>query len=138
MSYSGSSAVNRIMDAQMLVSNAENGEIEWATLFPLITRPALSDLEDVYEFVGEMYFNVRLVEAIAYKFRDQRDKDQFESVLNLVEWARTQRKTIEDQLIVNSSYEPENGLEGLGVMFVEEKCRWALRLIDETFASWGY
>ena len=139
MTNAGSSAVNRIMDTQRIVASAEAEKLmELGSLFPLVTRRDLAALENVYEFVGELYFNLRLTEALAYDFRDEKGTTSFAMVRGLVDWARLQRSAIENQLVSNDSYTPTSGLEDLGKMFVEEKCRWALRLIDETFGSWGY
>ena len=134
----GSEAVNKIISAQSLVARAEAGDVPWSELITMIdTNKALEGVEDPYEFVGSLYFAFRIVEAAAYAFRDKHTFIK-KVVRELVGWTQEQRTAIERQIETNASYEPKSGLERLGQESFEEKCRWALRLLDESFPTWGY
>jgi hypothetical protein len=134
----GSEAVNRIISAQTLVARAEAGSMPWSELISLVdTNKNLGHVEDPYEFVGDLYFNFRIVEAAAYANRDKHD-NLTRVLRELVTWAQMQHLAIERQVEINASYTPANGLERLGQQSIEEKCRWALHLLEDSFPAWGY
>ena len=139
MTNIGSMAVDNIINAQRIVDRAESGEVSWQELIDLVKfRPRFVDTEEVYEAIANLYFNLRLTEAAAYHFRGEPDSEGFRAAYSLVKQAREMRSEIVQLMEDNASYPPASALEKLGVMFVADKCQWALRLIDETFVAWGY
>ena len=133
----GAAVVDKIISAQSLVARAEAGELLWSELFVMVDTAKDLEAEDPYEFVGNLYFGFRITEAAANAYKTVHTPIK-KVVREMVGWARRQRAAIEQQLEINASYEPKSGLERLGQFAVEEKCRWALRLLDESFPAWGY
>lgn len=124
-----------------MVASVESGKSSWENLAYYIAEMGvdIGRFEgDVYVFVGELYHRFRILEAVAYHYRDSDELAWKTALKMLVQQASEQRRVIEDQLTGNQTYEPKSGLERLGQFAVEEKCRWALRLLDESFPAWGY
>lgn len=135
----GSAAVNKIVSVQSLVARAEAGDVPWSEIILQVdTSRDLVAGEDTYEFATNLYCSFRSIEAVAYVYRDKHRIPLKLVIRELVAWARRQREVIEQKSQIEASYVPKSGRERLGQESFEEKCRWALRLIDESFPAWGY
>jgi hypothetical protein len=122
----------RIRDTQREVTLFESGKItedQFTAGLSVESFPAGS----IAEVLVEVYATVRKVEALAYKCRQQGRQD-------LEHLCESLRRVFAPALEKMKGELPsaKNELEMLGTIWIAEKILWALRVIEESFAQWGY
>ena len=122
---------DKIMAAQQWVDDYAAGRRSWEELGRL-TLPTLQSDQDRKEFAAELYAGLRPIEDVAHRRRGAVARPTL-----LVAWARAQEPLIRIQLEKLEDFQPDDEWRELGKLYVEEKLRWALRVI-ETFRDWGY
>ncbi len=126
--------VGLIIQTQKRVFEAEQGSVDPRDLLKEVRIASLKEIKDPDEFAAEVYYNFRRVEAAVYALKDEAEDRPL--CLLALRWARGNRKLIRTRLTQVLRLRPSNMLEAFGKLWLEEKLRWALFLIDEVLPRW--